>query len=145
MNKKQLISLWVGVVAVAFCVSIAILAYHDSVHGRRSFIACSDFWALFGLLVVIVTGGLITTFKDGKNRENELRKPMNLKRGFRRLTLVLAILIGLFSWLVWTIIVGEKWEREKTVYNQSRSKYENIQYFWNTLIQEENIPAGLES
>ena len=42
-------------------------------------------------VTALVTGGLILTFRDKKRPEGEARKPMNLRRGFRRITLLLAI------------------------------------------------------
>ena len=82
MNRKQLISMWLGIVAIVFFGFVTIVDSYRSEYGRL---------AVCVFVTALVTGGLIYTFKDRKRPEVETRKPVNLRRGFRRITLLLAI------------------------------------------------------
>ena len=83
MNRKQIICMWCGIVTVVFCAFVTIVhAYHPD-------------YIYFGVcvfLIALVTGGMIYTFKDRQGVEGETKKSKNLKRGLRRIILVLAIL-----------------------------------------------------
>jgi len=83
MNKKQLICMWCGIVAVMLCAFVTIVsAYYPD-------------YAYFGvwvLLITLVTCALIYTFKDKKRPEGEREKPTDLRRGFRRVILLLSLL-----------------------------------------------------
>jgi len=58
MNWKQLICMWCGIAAIIFFGLIAVNSYRDR-----------DEAAICICLVVLITGGLIYTFKDTKHKK----------------------------------------------------------------------------
>ncbi len=85
MNKKQVVCMWCGIVVIVFVAFVK-----EVVHYTFNLAA----FCVWVFLIALVTAGLIITFKDKKGKEGEARKPMNVKRGFQRITLILAILVG---------------------------------------------------
>jgi len=94
MNRKQFVCMWLGIVAVVLCgVGTVIDTY------RADYL----YFGVCVFLVALVTGGLIVTFRDNlivtfndkKKPEGEERKPMNRRRGLRRITLLLAVVSGI--------------------------------------------------
>ena len=82
MNNKQLIFMWLGIVAIAFPAFITIAdAYRPNY---------SNF-VIWAFLVALIASGLIYTCRDKKRQENERTRELNLKKGFRRITFVLAV------------------------------------------------------
>jgi hypothetical protein len=55
---------------------------------------------------------------------------MNLERGFRRITLVLGIVVGLGAWLLCFAFIFPSWENERSRYSSYKDDYDNIIYFW---------------
>jgi len=55
---------------------------------------------------------------------------MNVERGFRRITLLLSIVVGLGIWLISSFIIFSVWEDEHLQYNKCEEDYDNIQWFW---------------
>lgn len=88
MNKKQLVCMWVGIAAIEWVGFLRIPVLWDYVVDWSGFV-------LWTILISLVTAGLIYTLRDKKRREGEERKPMNLRRGLRRMTLLLSIVVGL--------------------------------------------------
>ncbi len=86
MNKKQIISMWCGIVAILFFGFVTIVDSYRPDYGRL---------AVCVFVTALVTAGLIYTFRDKKKTADETKKPINLRRGFRRLTLLLAIVVAL--------------------------------------------------
>ncbi len=86
MNKKQLICMWCGILSIVFFGFFTILEPYRPDYAN---------FCVWVFLVTLITGGLILTFKDKKRPEGETRKPMNLRRGFRRITLLLAIVVAI--------------------------------------------------
>jgi hypothetical protein len=58
MNKKQLICMWCGIASIVFFGFMAVDSYRDR-----------DEAAICICLVVLVTGGLIYTFKDRRDKK----------------------------------------------------------------------------
>lgn len=86
MNRKQLVCMWLGIAAVVLCGFVTVIDPY-----RPDYV----YFGVRVFLVALVTGGLIVTFKDKKKPESEERKPMNLRRGLRRITLLLAVVSGI--------------------------------------------------
>ena len=61
MNRKQLISMWCGIAAICGLGYLGLFVEHFTYMGYKGFF----FRAFF---VALVTGGLIVTFKDKKNK-----------------------------------------------------------------------------
>jgi len=55
---------------------------------------------------------------------------MNLERGFKRITLVLSIVIGLGTWFLCFVFICDSWDRERSIYSRYKKDYDNISYFW---------------
>lgn len=55
---------------------------------------------------------------------------MIVERGFRRITLLLSIVVGLGIWLVSSFIIFTILENERFQYNNHVEDYDNIVYFW---------------
>lgn len=89
MNKNQLIAMWCGIVAIVLFGFVMMDSYRPE-YGR---------FAVCVLITALITGGLILTFRDKKRPEGETGKPVNLRRGFKRITFLLSILVGLFAGL----------------------------------------------
>ena len=89
MNRKQIISMWCGILAVGWVCFRRIPS-----SGIFHYDGDWDGFFLWIILIGLVTGGLILTFKDKKKPEGKTRKPVNLKRGFRRITLLSAIVVA---------------------------------------------------
>lgn len=87
MNRKQLVSIWCGIVAIVFCALVKglLTGWDYSYYGFAQFCVCV-------FVTALVTGGLILTFRDRKRPEGQAKKPMNLRRGFERITLILSLL-----------------------------------------------------
>lgn len=85
MNKKQLICMWCGILAIVF------FGFATIVYGPDYANFC-----VWVFLLTLITGALILTFKDKKRPAGETIKPMNLKRGFERITILLSLLCALF-------------------------------------------------
>ena len=66
MNKKQLVSMWVGIVAIVWAGSqeaeVFYVGGHDVDWGN---------FLLWAILIALVTGGLIYTFKDKKPKDEQ--------------------------------------------------------------------------
>jgi len=54
---------------------------------------------------------------------------MNLERGFRRITLVLSVIIGLGAWFLFFVVIFAGWDYERSRYSKYKSDYDNISYF----------------
>jgi hypothetical protein len=94
MNWKQIICMWLGVgliVLVGWNFFIDFPARYSQVG-----ICCR--FGLWVFIAALVTGGLIVTFKDRKRPE--VKQPINLTRGFKRVTLLLSLLSMLFFFII---------------------------------------------
>jgi hypothetical protein len=68
-------------------------------------------------------------FKELYGQKREIN--VNLKRGFRRITLTLSALIALNIAGICYFAFMDNWESERTAYNTSIIDYENITRWWN--------------
>ena len=104
MNKKQLIFMWLGIGAILFYAFVKIVdAYYPDY---------ADF-SVGVFLVVLVTSGLIYTFRDKKGQEGEKIRRINLRRGFRRITFVLAIVAAFIGLVIAVGTVIDKYNSEQ--------------------------------
>jgi hypothetical protein len=55
---------------------------------------------------------------------------MNVEHGFRRITLLVSIIIGLAVALLCFVLIGEEVVYERELYNDYKEDSENIVYFW---------------
>jgi len=55
---------------------------------------------------------------------------LNLRRGFKRITALLSIIIGLGAWSLCSGLLFSIWDYEREQYNEYRDDYQNIAYFW---------------
>jgi len=117
MNKKQLICMWCGIVLIVF---FTLLFYPNLYRGDL------QEWLQRIFLIVLVTGGLIYTFKNKHGVKDEQQKPLNIRRGFRRITILLSIV----AWLICSLFVAAGWEEERVRYNVARKKHKQVVYFW---------------
>jgi hypothetical protein len=102
MNKKQLFCMWCGIAVFVFVGLITVAS-----SSRYPFLDTPFQWKDYAPLLIVywpsvavVTGGLIWTLRDKKRPEDSSRKILNFNRGFRRITFVLAIIVGLISSLI---------------------------------------------
>ncbi len=109
MNRKQIISMWCGIVAIVFFGFVTIADPYRPEYGRL---------AVCVFITALITGGLIYTFKDRKRPEVETRKPVNLKRGFRRITLLLAIVTAVIC-----VCIAVESARYKRIRSQNHLSY----------------------
>ncbi len=70
MNKKQTVFMWIGLIVFS---PYAINLSEEGII----------------LSIILVTVGFVYTFRNKKKTADEIQKPINLRRGFRRLTLFL--------------------------------------------------------
>jgi|GEM_PF-2530395 len=92
MNKKQLFCLWFGIVIFVF-IGLINSEHYDFEYFLPLLIV---YWPI----VVVITVGLIYTFRNKKGPEIGGNKSSNFRQGFRRVTIVLSILVGLLSSLI---------------------------------------------
>jgi len=97
MNKKQLVCMWCGIAVFVF---VGLITVESSSWHSFEWKDYAPLLIIYWPSVAVVTGGLIWTFKDKKRPEGVAKKPMNLRGGFKRITLVLAIIVGLLSSLI---------------------------------------------
>lgn len=91
MNWKQITSMWCGIGLIVF------IGFINVMEPRRADYALFVFWMF---LVMLVTVGLIMTFRTKKNKKVGSRE-MNLRKGFKRLVFILSLIpvligIGIF-------------------------------------------------
>ena len=86
MNKKQLISMWCGIVILVLYRWTVGCLHYDVYSFIKFFINVF----IFGL----ITAAFIYTFRNKKQLEGEPQKPVNRRRGFRRITLLIAIVVA---------------------------------------------------
>lgn len=55
---------------------------------------------------------------------------MKLERGFRRITLILSILVGVGACFLCFVFIFESWDYERWRYDNYKDDYDNITYFW---------------
>lgn len=113
--------MWCGIVAIVFIYFFTILEPYRPEYAK--FCVCV-------FLIALVTAGLIITFKDKKGKEGEARKPLNLRRGFRRITLLLSIVVALVAWLICFVFVFDSWDVERSRYSAYKVNYYDIGRFW---------------
>jgi len=78
MNKKQLVAMWCGIAAIVFLM-VPVIADPEVLKNGS--------WRAVQFIVVLVTGGLIVTFKDRKSE-----RQLDVNRGFARVVLLLSLL-----------------------------------------------------
>ena len=94
MNKKQLVCMWLGIVDIVLTTLPFAVEWLDSYSEQATGLI------FLILCIAVVTGGFIMTFKSEQKQEGEMKKPLNLKRGMKRLTLLLSLLpFGFFLFL----------------------------------------------
>jgi hypothetical protein len=108
VNKRQLVLMWVGIAV------ILLFAFGTVVDVYRPDYA--EF-AVRVFLTVLVTGGLIYTFRNKKRQEVEKARKLNLGRGFRRITFVLAVIAAVLGVIVAVQATTDKHEGEKSKLN----------------------------
>ena len=131
MNKKQKIILWVGIAIFVFAGLYATDSYNPNI----------AILLIVWFMVVVVTAGLIYTLKDKKLLEGQKQKVVNLKQGFKRLTLVLAIVAATISAIITAgIIVYE--EYDEAGYEKAREQLDNneIEIRWKSLMRQLRDP-----
>ena len=105
MNKRQLISMWCGIIIVFFIAFFTVIEPYSPDYE----IFC--FW-LF--LMIIVISGFMCTFKGkGENLRNpndtqtqtekDRSKEMNLRKGFKRLVFILSLIPALIGIIVFIV------------------------------------------
>ena len=100
MNRKQKIVLWVGIVIIVLMGLFPPVRYkrYSTYRVRYEFLLVTQNTVVVTNLLVqwvvvsIIGSGLIYTFRDKRKQKGESPKTINLTRGFKRITLVLAIL-----------------------------------------------------
>jgi len=117
MNKKQLICMWCGIVAIVF---FTLLFYPNLYRGDL------QEWLQRIFLIALVTGGLIYTFKNKHGFQDEHQKPLNMRRGYRRITILLSIV----TWLICSCFIFLIWNGERRLYNDDKKDYDGIISFW---------------
>lgn len=83
--------MWFGIVVVLL---VAINTVIDAYKPDYAYFAVCAF------IIVLLTAGLIYTFRDKKGQPNGKARELNLEQGFRRITFALAIvaaLVGYFA------------------------------------------------
>ncbi|HIJ67685.1 MAG TPA: hypothetical protein HPP87_13930 [Planctomycetes bacterium] len=105
MNKKQLIVMWLGIGVIILFAFVRIVDTYRPDYA---------YFAVWVLLVVLVAGGLIYTFRDKKRQEGEKTRRINLTRGFRRITLVSAIIAAVFCAFYAGAIPSRKYHAAQT-------------------------------
>ncbi len=86
MNRKQLVSMWCGILAIVFFALVMVRLPHLVPYAN---------FCVYVFLITLVTSGLIYTFRDKKRPEGKARRPTNVIRGLKRITLVLSLLSAL--------------------------------------------------
>ena len=104
MNKKQLIFMWLGIAAIIFCAFVTIVDTYRPDYAN---------FGVWVFLVTLVTSGLIYTFRDKKGQEGEKIRRINLRRGFRRITFILAIIAAFIGTNIAVGIVVDKYNSER--------------------------------
>lgn len=104
MNKKQLIFMWFGIAATILFAFVTIVNSYRPDYANFS---------VEVFLVVLVTSGLIYTFRDKKRQEGKKTGTINLRRGFRRITHVLAGVAVIFGVVIAVGTVVDKYNSEQ--------------------------------
>jgi hypothetical protein len=103
MNKKQLIFMWFGITAILCVALLTIVGAHRPQYAN---------FAVWALLVGLVTSGLICTLRDEKPPEGKNIGIINLRRGFKRITFVLAIVAAVLCLIIVNPIVINRYDSE---------------------------------
>ncbi len=94
MNKKQIVTMWLGITIVFF---VAFLTIVDSYRPNY------DTFFTWAFLIILVCSGLMLTFRGRQSvrldsrmtpskTQKEQRRAMNLRKGYRRLVLVISLI-----------------------------------------------------
>lgn len=130
MNKKQLIFMWVGIAAIVLFALLTIVDAYRPDYAN---------FAVWVFLVVIVTSGLVYTFRDKKRQEGKKIGTINTRRGFRRITLVFAVVASIFC----AFYVGTIPNRKYHV-AQTRSKECKYETYMANIRADPNILATID-
>lgn len=115
MNKKQLIFMWIGIAAILFLTLASIIDVYRPDYAE---------FAVWVLLVGLITSGLIYTFRDKKTQQSKNVGTANLRRGFQRITLVLAIVAAVFCAIIAILIVINEPDSAKGYLRWRQENYE---------------------
>lgn len=85
-----------------------------------------EIWLKRIFLIALVTGGLIYTFRNKHGVQDERHEPLNMRRGFRRIILLLSIV----AWLACSCFIFLIWNDERRLYNVDKKDYDGIVSFY---------------
>ena len=85
---------------------------------------CVSAYIMFVILPVLI-GWAIGWISRANPQE-----PVNLRRGYRRITLLVSIIAALVAWLICVLFVGTIWDEERRLYNADKKNYDGIVWFW---------------
>ena len=120
MNRKQLISMWCGIALITF---ISIYA----VSTDEWFSEHLDKLLAHVCSVALVTAGLVITFKDRHKAQpkHEQRKPVDYKGGFKRITLVLALVTALICMFAAVTELAHRQDSANRAVSQAKQELES--------------------